>query len=58
MGPVVVTKDEIADPHGLELITTLNGEVMQSASTDGLIWRIAELISYFRAGIRSVQAIS
>lgn len=47
MGPVVVTRDEIADPHNLELTTTLNGEIMQSASTDGLIWRIPELISFF-----------
>lgn len=47
MGPVVVTRDEIADPHDLELTTTLNGEIMQQASTDGLIWRIPELISFF-----------
>ncbi len=47
MGPAVVTKDEIGDPHDLDMTTTLNGEVFQSANTSGLIWTIPELISFF-----------
>lgn len=47
MGPCIVTKDEIPDPHALTLITTLNGQIMQDAHTSGLIWRIPALISYF-----------
>jgi acylpyruvate hydrolase len=47
MGPVLVTKDELPDPHDVTLRTTLNGETMQSAHTSDLIWPIARLISYF-----------
>lgn len=47
MGPCIVTKDEISDPHDLKLVTTLNGQVMQDAHTSNLIWRIPALISYF-----------
>lgn len=46
-GPVLVTKDEIADPNDLQIKTTLNGEVMQSTNTDDMIFKLPELISYF-----------
>ncbi len=46
-GPVLVTKDEIDDPNKLQMTTTLNGEVMQSTSTDDMIFQLPELISYF-----------
>ena len=46
MGPVVVTRDEIADPHALDIKLTLTGEVMQSANTRDLIFRIPELIAH------------
>ena len=46
-GPVMVTADEIADPHDLQLTTTLNGEVVQSTRTDDLIFGVAEILSYF-----------
>ncbi len=46
-GPVIVSKDEIADPHDLQLTTTLNGEVMQSTKTDDLIFNLPQIISYF-----------
>ena len=46
-GPVVVTADEIADPHDLRLATTLNGEIVQSTGTDDLIFGVAEILSYF-----------
>ncbi|HVG27933.1 MAG TPA: fumarylacetoacetate hydrolase family protein [Acidobacteriaceae bacterium] len=46
MGPVIVTRDEIADPHELDIRLTLSGEVMQSAKTNDLIFRIPELIEY------------
>lgn len=46
MGPVIVTRDEIADPHALDIRLTLSGEVMQSANTRDLIFRIPELIAY------------
>jgi 2-keto-4-pentenoate hydratase/2-oxohepta-3-ene-1,7-dioic acid hydratase in catechol pathway len=46
-GPVIVTKDEIADPHDLQLTLTLNGEVMQSTKTDDLIFNLPQIIAYF-----------
>lgn len=47
MGPWIVTKDEIADPHNLRLVLALNGEVMQDSNTSNLIFGIPTLISYF-----------
>jgi 2-keto-4-pentenoate hydratase/2-oxohepta-3-ene-1,7-dioic acid hydratase in catechol pathway len=49
MGPVIVTADEISDPHQLDIRLTLNGEVMQSANTSDLIFKIPELITYISA---------
>jgi 2-keto-4-pentenoate hydratase/2-oxohepta-3-ene-1,7-dioic acid hydratase in catechol pathway len=46
MGPCIVTQDEVADPHELDIKLTLSGEVMQSANTRDLIFRIPELIAY------------
>ena len=46
VGPAIVTRDEVPDPHGLDIRLTLNGELMQSANTVDLIFRIPELISY------------
>jgi 2-keto-4-pentenoate hydratase/2-oxohepta-3-ene-1,7-dioic acid hydratase in catechol pathway len=46
MGPAIVTRSEIADPHSLDIRLTLNGEVMQSANTRDLIFGIPELIAY------------
>ena len=47
-GPVIVTADEIADPHDLQLTVTLNGEVMQSSSTNDLIFNLPQIISFYR----------
>jgi 2-keto-4-pentenoate hydratase/2-oxohepta-3-ene-1,7-dioic acid hydratase in catechol pathway len=46
MGPVIVTKDEVPDPHALDIKLTLAGGVMQSANTRDLIFRIPQLIEY------------
>ena len=46
MGPVIVTRDEVPDPHALDIKLTLSGEVMQSANTRDLIFKIPELIAY------------
>ncbi len=47
MGPVLATRDEIADPDDVDLKTTLNGEVMQSANTSDLVFGVAALIAYY-----------
>jgi 2-keto-4-pentenoate hydratase/2-oxohepta-3-ene-1,7-dioic acid hydratase in catechol pathway len=46
LGPVVVTADEIPDPQALHLECRVNGEVMQDASTDLMVFGVAELISH------------
>ena len=46
MGPAIVTADEIADPHALKIGLSIDGEVLQNASTSGLVFRIPELIEY------------
>jgi 2-keto-4-pentenoate hydratase/2-oxohepta-3-ene-1,7-dioic acid hydratase in catechol pathway len=45
-GPWIVTADEVGDPTDLRLVTTVNGEVMQDARTDDLIFSIPELIAF------------
>jgi 2-keto-4-pentenoate hydratase/2-oxohepta-3-ene-1,7-dioic acid hydratase in catechol pathway len=49
LGPEIVTADEIRDPAGLHLATFLNGERMQWASTDDLIWTFDQLIEWATA---------
>ena len=46
MGPVIVTADEIEDPHNLAISLTLNGEVMQSSNTSNLIFGVPQLIAF------------
>ncbi len=46
MGPWIVTADEIADPHALDISTTINGERLQSSNTRELIFKIPDLIVY------------
>ena len=42
----MVTSDELGDPSQLELTTRLNGEVLQNATPDLLIFDIPTLIEY------------
>lgn len=44
MGPVLVTKDEIANPHNLNLSLTLNGVQKQNSNTKFMLFNINELI--------------
>jgi 2-keto-4-pentenoate hydratase/2-oxohepta-3-ene-1,7-dioic acid hydratase in catechol pathway len=45
-GPWVVTKDEIPDPHSLEIRFYLNGELRQKGNTMDMIFSIPEQIAY------------
>ena len=47
IGPVIVTADEIADPHKLAIETRVNGRVMQSSNTADLVFDVAKIISYY-----------
>jgi 5-carboxymethyl-2-hydroxymuconate isomerase len=46
LGPVIVTREEIADPHNLNLKTVINGETMQDGNTKDMIFKIPYLIHY------------
>jgi 2-keto-4-pentenoate hydratase/2-oxohepta-3-ene-1,7-dioic acid hydratase in catechol pathway len=46
MGPWIVTKDEIADPHALDISLEIGGEVLQKSNTRELIFKIPQLIEY------------
>jgi 2-keto-4-pentenoate hydratase/2-oxohepta-3-ene-1,7-dioic acid hydratase in catechol pathway len=50
MGPCVASVDDV-DLGGLDLRTTVSGEVMQEANTRDLIFGFAELVSYLSTGI-------
>ncbi len=45
-GPWMVTADEIENGSSLTLVTRLNGQEMQRATTDALIFSVPELIAY------------
>lgn len=51
LGPVVVTRDEVPDPHNLRLGTRVNGEVRQDASTSDMVFRIPEIIEAASDGL-------
>lgn len=46
LGPVVVTKDEITNPHNLRVELRVNGKVRQRDSTKTFIFRIPEMVEY------------
>jgi 2-keto-4-pentenoate hydratase/2-oxohepta-3-ene-1,7-dioic acid hydratase in catechol pathway len=49
IGPWLVTADEVGDPARLQVITRLNGTVMQQGDVSDLIFPIPELIAYVSA---------
>ena len=46
LGPWILTRDEIADPHNLKIKLTLNGQTVQDSNTSNLIFKIPYLVSY------------
>jgi acylpyruvate hydrolase len=46
MGPALVFKEEIADPHDLDISLSIAGEVLQKSSTNQLIFKIPETVEY------------
>mgnify|MGYP005814310793 CR=1 FL=1 len=46
LGPYLVTKDEISDPHNLNLWLKLNGKKVQDGYTSDFIFNIPQVISY------------
>jgi 2-keto-4-pentenoate hydratase/2-oxohepta-3-ene-1,7-dioic acid hydratase in catechol pathway len=46
MGPWIVTRDEIADPHALDLSLEIGGEILQHSNTRELVFGIPALIEF------------
>jgi len=46
LGPAIVTRDEIADPHALDVKLSIDGEVLQHSNTRELIFKLPDLIAY------------
>ena len=46
IGPWIVTRDEIPDPHALGIRTILNGTTMQDSNTGMMIFKVPEVIRF------------
>ncbi len=46
VGPVIVTPDEVGNPHDLRITTQLNGILQQNASTSDLIFNCYFILAY------------
>ena len=46
MGPCLVTKEEVRDPHDLRIRLRVNGETKQDSNTGNMIFHIPELIEF------------
>ena len=46
MGPGIVPAQLIADPQKLDVITRLNGQVVQRSSTSDMIFSVAQIITH------------
>lgn len=50
-GPCIVTADEIAEPHALDLWLTVNGETKQRSNTRHMLFKVPVLIADISAAI-------
>ncbi|TGD87873.1 FAA hydrolase family protein [Mycolicibacterium sp. CH28] len=50
-GPMVVTADEIGDPHALQLSLTVNGDQRQNGNTAQMLFKIPQLIADISSGV-------
>nr|KAG5691785.1 hypothetical protein BaRGS_003181 [Batillaria attramentaria] len=46
LGPVIIMKEDIKDPHNLKLWTRVNGEIKQDSNTDQLVFKTSELVAF------------
>ncbi len=51
MGPAIVTKNEVGDPHQLNLKTWVNGELRQNSSTNDLIFNCFDIIEFISTAL-------
>jgi 2-keto-4-pentenoate hydratase/2-oxohepta-3-ene-1,7-dioic acid hydratase in catechol pathway len=59
LGPWIVTKDEVPDPHNLRIVTRVNDEIRQDSTTKNQIYNIpAQIAWYSHAGFEPGDLIS
>lgn len=46
MGPWLITSDELADPSGLDITLSVNGEQRQKSNTENLVFSVPKLVSF------------
>ena len=46
VGPYLITKEEVNNPHNLNISLELNGVIMQKSNTRNLIFKIPTLVKY------------
>lgn len=51
VGPHIVTRDEVPDPHALGITSYLNGEIRQKSNTGAMLVRIPKLLESLTATI-------
>lgn len=54
IGPVVVTKDELADPLNLRITSRVNGETQQDSNTSNMLFDIPAILGHLSLG-RSLE---
>ncbi len=47
LGPYLVTLDEVGDPDNLPMVLTLNGKERQNSNTANMVYKTAELVSWW-----------
>ena len=51
IGPTLVTRDEVPDPHALKMQLWVNNVLKQESSTDDLIFNIPQIIEYISEAV-------
>lgn len=51
-GPWIATKDDVPDPHSLNISCSVNGVTMQDSNTRNLIFKVPYLISYLSQSVQ------
>ncbi|KAL8602888.1 hypothetical protein ACOMHN_026848 [Nucella lapillus] len=46
LGPVIIMKEDLKDPHNLKLSTVVNGVVKQDSNTNQLVFKTPELVAF------------
>lgn len=46
LGPALVTKDSVADPHNLSICCRVNGELVQSSNTKQMVFKTEQLVAW------------